>query len=105
METSTNKSSNPMLWIAGIAITLFCAAGVGAIMGWIPTSFGSSASSTALETPKARDANVAAVKPHAAAEPKAPVHVANAAPAKKICAECGVIESTHEIDTKGEGSG
>ena len=108
MDTqTTTKPSNPLMWIVGIAVTVLCAAGTAAIMGWIPTSMGSSAEKDALakvEAPKA-----VAAKPHPAAEARvvhtAPVQVAAAAPVKARCAECGVIESTHETDAKGTGSG
>jgi outer membrane lipoprotein SlyB len=33
------------------------------------------------------------------------VLVASNAPARANCTECGVVESTREIDTRGEGSG
>ena len=36
MQTIMDKSSYPLLWITGIAVTWFCAVGVGAFMGWIP---------------------------------------------------------------------
>jgi hypothetical protein len=33
-----NESPHLLIWIAGIAVILFSAAGMAAIMGWIPTS-------------------------------------------------------------------
>ena len=97
METQTSKMPNPLFWVAGIAIIVFCAAGTAAIMGWIPTSLG-----VAAEHPALSKVEKPAAKPH-----PAPVHVAAApvAPAPARCAECGTIESTREIDAKGEGSG
>ena len=39
MESVQAKStSHPLLIIAAVAVILFCAAGVAAIMGWIPKS-------------------------------------------------------------------
>lgn len=106
METhviKANKSPHPLIWAAGIAVILFCAAGIAAIMGWIPTSIGGasdSAAVTKLEKPQTNTAKPVAAKAHTA-----PVHVANNVPARVTCAECGVIESTREVNRGGEGSG
>jgi outer membrane lipoprotein SlyB len=89
METQAIKSPHPLVWVAAIALIVFCGAGIAAFMGWIPTSIG-------------KPADDAALAKHSKASP------AKAAPAKVAavkCAECGVIQSVHEIDTKGEGSG
>ena len=42
METQApaSKSLHPLTWVAGIALILFSAAGIGAFMGWIPISIG-----------------------------------------------------------------
>jgi outer membrane lipoprotein SlyB len=93
METQTSKFPSPLMWLAGVAVTLFCAAGIAAIMGWIPTSMGR------------QGEPVAAGKPGKQASPAAPAHVASNVPAHTRCPQCGVIESTREIDTLGEGSG
>src|SRR5947199_6957873 len=111
MDTqTTTKPSNPLMWIVGIAVTILCAAGTAAIMGWIPTSMGSSEEKDRLAkleqtqaAPKAAPAKVHPAEPRAAHT--APVQVAAATPVKARCAECGVIESTREIDAKGTGSG
>ena len=94
-HTTTNKFPPAMLWVIGIAIVLFCGAGIGAIMGWIPTSIGSTPDKPVLEKQSATT-----VKPHTA-----PTVVANNTHPVVKCADCGVIESVHEIDVKGEGSG
>lgn len=75
METSATRSStHPMLIIAAIAVTLLSAAGIGAIMGWIPNSNSQQAATPLVaETPKAVEPAkvVAAPKPVAApAKPK-----------------------------------
>ena len=115
METQANRFPNALMWIAGIAIILFCAAGIGAIMGWIPTSIGHTGDGTALanldkprtsQTDAGNATKPAAVKAHSAAVSQAaPVQVADATPAHARCAECGVVESTREVDTKGQGTG
>jgi len=113
METQVNKTEpqsgkfpQAIVWIAGIALTLFCAVGIAAVMGWIPNSMGGAgdksvvgqqaASAAAPAVPKAVPKEHRAVASH-----PAPAYVAAVA----TCAECGVIESVREVDTKGAGSG
>ena len=98
METQApaSKPLHPLTWVAGIALILFSAVGIGAFMGWIPTSMskpGDDAVLTKLDKPKASAAKVVPAK-----VPAAPL-------AAVKCAECGVIQSVREIDSKGEGSG
>lgn len=91
METQASKSPHKLFWIAGIAVTVFSAVGIAAIMGWIPTSTSSPSNNAVLaKQPKANTA---------------PARVAGNTSAKAKCAECGVIESIREIETRGEGSG
>ena len=103
METQTSKSPHTLYWIAGIAVTMFSAVGVAAIMGWIPSSIGSPAENTVLAN-SAAPAKPAGARVHAPPA-QVPVHVASNTPARVRCAECGVIESVREIETKGEGTG
>lgn len=125
METSTNRVSPALIWTAGAAMILFFAAGTAAFMGWIPGTGGRAADSPAISmsgqpqatpanpakatppaAPKAITAQPAAPKPQSSAEYyKAPVRVASAPIAQAVCVDCGVIESTREVDTKGTGSG
>ena len=108
-EPQSGKFPQAVIWIAGIALTLFCAVGIAAVMGWIPNSLGGSGDPAAVQlqsanTPapaaaKARTARAAPARP-AAVEQAAPVPVAAAA-----CAQCGVIESVREVTAKGQGSG
>ena len=94
METQARKSPHTLFWIAGIAVTVFSAVGIAAILGWIPTSTSSPSEKAALATQPTAQARPAAARAH-----RAPVQVASK------CAECGVVESVREIETKGEGSG
>src|SRR6202022_4251505 len=88
----TKTSVHPLLLAAGVALILFCAVGIAAIMDWIPTSNSHPAASLAaaksdqvLPDAAAPDA----AKPHKSAPAhSAPVHVASAAPAKAICTIC-----------------
>ena len=114
METHDNKISPALIWTAGIAMILFFGAGTAAFMGWIPGSSGHSGDTAALTLPEKSPAGAAkpaaakpvAPKPQSTAEySKAPVLVAAAPVALAKCIDCGVIESTREVDTKGEGSG
>ena len=114
METQTiknNRGLHPLIWVAAFAIILFSAAGIAALMGWMPSSMGYPAAGSERATRDlTRDPLPAMpVKPAAAKAPAqsratpAPVAGATAAPVK--CADCGVIESTREVDVAGVGSG
>lgn len=124
METqlvNTSRSPHMMMWIAGTAITVFCATGVAALMGWIPGSHSKQADVAAVAAiaavaPVGKDVKSPA-NPASAGRPApaqthdasktqaAPVRVAANTTTVTKCAECGVIESTREIETRGEGSG
>src|SRR5260221_12085414 len=97
MQTQNHQSPHTMLWIAGIAVILFCAAGIAAIMGWIPTSTAGAGSSAA---PVAAPVQSASSRTYSA-----PARNASSAPARSICTECGIVESTREISEPGKGSG
>jgi outer membrane lipoprotein SlyB len=111
METQINNSkfSPALMWTAGVAIIVFCAAGVGAIMGWIPTSIGQQGDAAAIEKQASASRAAQPAQRPAVQAPRAPVQLASApvrsAPAPARCAECGVIESSREISTKSSGSG
>jgi outer membrane lipoprotein SlyB len=104
----TKTSVHPLLLAAGIAVILFCAVGIAAVMDWIPTSSSRPAAGVSAANPDQLLSGAApdAAKPHksAPAHP-APVHVASAAPAKATCTICGVVESSDEVIVRGEGSG
>lgn len=127
METQTpaSKSLHPLTWVAGIALIVFSAVGVGAFMGWIPSSIGGPQEEAVLESKSAAVSAPQAV-PKTAPQPAKPVQHAAPAPqaaapvrhqaanqetrnapvqVSSTCAECGVIESVHEIETKGAGTG
>lgn len=102
-ETSKAKTS-PLMWMAGIAITVFCATGVAAIMGWIPASMGQADDKASVVKADKPAAARPATTPSYERPRAAPVQVASIAKIEK-CADCGVIESTKQISTKGAGSG
>jgi len=101
METQASKSPHTLYWVAGIAVTVFSAVGIAAIMGWIPTSTGGPGNNLVTATQPAAQP---AARSHTAPS-RAPAQIASNTPASARCAECGVIEAVREIDTKGEGSG
>ncbi len=119
MDMQARKSLHPLAWVAGITAILFGAAGIAAIMGWIPTSTGSSGNNVALEKLKPDAAIPAAPKtqrtpahPSSTTKPSVPkaqtppVQVAdNAPPVTSRCAECGVIESVREVQHPGQSTG
>ncbi|MDP1707894.1 MAG: glycine zipper 2TM domain-containing protein [Gammaproteobacteria bacterium] len=100
METQVKKSPHALLWITGIAVILFSATGIAAIMGWIPDSFGTPGSNAAPEI-SMNTTKPAAPQVHAHTTP---AQVANNTSSMK-CAECGVVESVREIVRSGEASG
>ena len=88
MESQIKKSPHPLAWAAGIAVIVFCTAGIAAIMGWIPNSSSQTGSTEAAVAPEKATAAVAApaAKPH-----KAYVRSENTEPAQSRCYDCGVI--------------
>lgn len=124
METQAARQTHPLLIVAAIAITLFSLVGIGAVLGWIPTSVGNpSPASTPTPLAQAPEQPVAQPEPpkraeqRPAAHPKpksvAPVPIPQAAvppppPAPvvaAICRECAVIEEVREVEKAGTASG
>ncbi|MFY9327668.1 MAG: glycine zipper 2TM domain-containing protein [Georgfuchsia sp.] len=102
-QTTANKPLHPLIWVAGVALILFSAVGIGAFMGWIPASMAGSDDKTLLEPQAANTDSAAPTKAHATSRHTAPVQ--KVSPASVKCNECGVIESVQAVETKGEGSG
>ena len=111
METQARKPISPLMWAAGIAIVLFCGAGVAAMMGWIPLSASRTSDLPAgMERVPATQMGPAqpATAPRARSsyEPRTePVLGANAPRVPLKCTECGAIESTREVSVRGETTG
>jgi outer membrane lipoprotein SlyB len=102
VNTFPKHRIHPMAIIAAIAVILFCAVGIAAIMGWIPTSIGSNANNSALTQPAAPVAQAQTrTKPSNAPTPSR----AAAAPSRAQCSNCGIVESTREITNRAEGTG
>ena len=123
MEVQAARRTHPLVIIAAVAITLFSLVGIGAVLGWIPTSVGnpSPASTPLAQAPEQPAAQPEQAKPverrpmvrpkpvvrsepphvaaHAAVPPPPPVVVA------AICRECAVIEEVREVEKAGQASG
>lgn len=107
-EPQSGKFPQAIVWIAGIALTLFCAVGIAAVMGWIPSSMGGAGDNVALNRQAASAAAPSVPKEHRAvvSHPAPAYHAAPAyVAAVATCTECGVIESVREVDAKGLGTG
>ena len=131
--TTTTKSLHPLVLAAAVAVLLFCGVGTAALMGWLPSSQGeapalsANASAEQLASLQANQPQTgmppAGMQPLAALPPQQqaqqpvqqqqqqqpvrqpqPEYVA-AAPAPKVCSNCGVVEAIHEVNTRAEGSG
>jgi outer membrane lipoprotein SlyB len=117
METRDDKSPHTLFWIAGIAVTVFSAVGIAAVMGWIPTSTSSSSEKIVAVEPgkpaqapkRVRDPDRVVARQEARERARDEFRADARQDAKELaqapCAECGVIESVREVETKGEGSG
>ncbi|HEV7814756.1 MAG TPA: glycine zipper 2TM domain-containing protein [Janthinobacterium sp.] len=107
---------HPLLIAAAIAVVLFCAVGIAAMMGVLPSSIGGNHNGALSASDQAAvdsSSNAAAVQgPNAPAAAMAPepapasMPVAdNTPPPEHVCHSCGVVESVHEITTRAAGSG
>ena len=115
MEAQAARHTHPLVIISAIAITLFSLVGIGAVLGWIPTSVGTpGAASTpvaqAPEQPAAQSAEPKpAVKPRPVVRSEPPRAVAVVPPpppmVAAICRECAVIEEVREVEKAGQASG
>lgn len=102
-QGAKTKPSQLLTMAVGIAVILFCAAGIAAIMGWIPTSIGGTREGATVGEAE-KSAKKTAQSAISAKAKTPPVQVSSSAPVAK-CSNCGVIESVREIAEKGEGSG
>jgi len=115
--------THPLIIAAAGAVSLFSLVGVGAVMGWIPTSVGNQSDTSAVVAQAPEQAQPEPAKPverhvrpmpvarseapHRAVQeavappppPPAPVVVA------AICHECAVIEEVRTVEKAGQASG
>ena len=52
MEAPVARQAHPFVIIAAVAVTVFCLVGIGAVLGWIPTSIGGGAITPAAQAPE-----------------------------------------------------
>jgi outer membrane lipoprotein SlyB len=116
------QKHHPMMIIAAVAVVLFCAVGIAAMMGWLPSSIGGNATAQTEQQEqkqeqeqkkeqeqkqereqKAQAADQAAADKEQAAQ-RADEKQAQAA-IEAPCSNCGVVQSIREINTRAEGSG
>jgi outer membrane lipoprotein SlyB len=112
-----------MIIAAAVAVLLFCAVGIAAVMGWLPASTGGNArngdlsAADQMAAAPAPSAVVAGTAPAAAyVEPsrtalaplpaRAPEPAPETAPVvAQVCNSCGVVESVSQVSNRAEGSG
>jgi len=126
ISSPQKHSVHPLIIAAAVAVVLFCAVGIAAFMGWLPSSNHGAAltaadqaavapsvavdsSSNAAAMQAANNATPTPPAAQLAQEAPAPAPVADNAPPPpppaQVCENCGVIESVHEITTRASGSG
>jgi outer membrane lipoprotein SlyB len=102
MSTPQNTSKqHPMMIVAAVAVALFCAVGIAAMMDWLPASIGGNSSSS--------DAQIEAKQTQSQMPPEEKSPTSTPAPdrvaAPPPCSNCGVIDSIRTVDNRAEGSG
>lgn len=132
MEAPVARQTHPFVIIAAIAVTLFSLVGMGAVLGWIPTSISgggitpakapADVTEPAAQAPEPLKVQADTTKPAAskpAARAKAqPQPVARSEPREAVvpppappvvvaaaCRECAVIEEVREVEKAGEAGG
>ena len=78
MEAPVARQTHPFIIVAAIAVTVFCLVGIGAMLGWIPTSIGGGGITPAAQAPDQPKAQGDAAAPLAQA-PAQPTAQADAA--------------------------
>jgi len=119
------RRTHPLVIVAAGAVSLFSLVGIGAVMGWIPTSVGNQNSTSAVvaqapQQPEAQPEPAKPVEHHVQPKPVAksepprrPEQAAIAPPppppapvvVAAICRECAVIEDVRVVDKAGQASG
>jgi outer membrane lipoprotein SlyB len=113
----TPRRTHPLVILAAGTVSLFSLVGVGAVMGWIPTSVGSNATVTQIPERPAQPEpaksleHKAQPKPVAKSEPRRREQVAVTPPppapvvVAATCHECAVIEEVRTVEKTGQASG
>lgn len=99
METHANEARYQPLLIGAAAVILLGTFGIAAVMAWVPRPTDVAAAHIP-DQPRALPAGLAG------AETRIPLARAEGgAPATVKCGECGIVESTREIEQPGDGTG
>ena len=95
------------MWVAAIALIIFSMVGVAAFMGWIPSSIGNPGAEGVTYKSDNAKTNTSDNHRKSNTQKKSDTRVASntysSTPAKVICNECGVVQSTREIVQPGDG--
>ena len=119
METQAVRTTHPLIIIAAITVTLFSLVGIGAVLGWIPTSVGGAGPAPIAQAPEqpivqpepAKQSEqkpiVKRPRPVVRSEPPHAIAVVPPPPpmVAAVCRECAVIEEVREVEKAGQGSG
>jgi hypothetical protein len=92
-----DRSPHLPIWIANVATTLLCTAGIASFMAWVPTASGNPDKDTSLSERSPKSDQVAA-----ATGDLASTSVTSHTPTRATCAGCGVVELVREIDIRGD---
>jgi outer membrane lipoprotein SlyB len=123
----TLRRTHPLIIVAAGAVSLFSLVGIGAVLGWIPTSVGNQNAATVAQAPEQPSEQPAQPEPSKPVEhraqpkpkpaaqselPRRPVQTAVAPPpppapvvVAAICHECAVVEEVREVEKAGQASG
>jgi len=116
----TPRRTHPLVIVAASTVSLFSLVGIGAVMGWIPTSIGQNSSAVVAPIPEQpaqpeppKLEHRAPPKPVAKAEPRhrAEEAAVTAPPppppavVAAVCRECAVIEDVRTVEKPGQASG
>ena len=117
------RRTHPLIIVAAGTVSLFSLVGIGAVMGWIPTSVGNQGSTTIAKAPEQPEAQGEPAKPIEHKTQPGPKPVARSEPPRQapraivappptspvviaaVCRECAVIEEVRTVEKAGQASG
>ena len=116
------RRTHPLVIVAASTVSLFSLVGIGAVMGWIPTSVGNQSGATVAKAPEQPEAQAEPAKPAEHKAQPTPKPVARSEPPRQVaraeiapppgpvvvaavCRECAVIEDVRTVEKPGQASG
>jgi outer membrane lipoprotein SlyB len=117
------RRTHPLVIVAASTVSLFSLVGIGAVLGWIPTSVGNQGNTTVANAPEQTEAQAEPARPAEHKTHSAPKPVARSDPPRQaprvfvappptspvvvaaVCHECAVIEEVREVEKAGQASG